>query len=187
MDNVEQVIRSFHAAGLYTHVYVACGFLNQKDLVFESKILPDEKSIFDLASLTKAFVTTPLVLRECFQRPAGENATLGDVFGDLAGGAFGQDIKKLTAASMLRHETGLPAWRNFYVECEGHRQTLFSAVQRAQDIGASNKDLYSDVGFIILGQMLERQSKKSLASLWSDFLAEIDAPNKEQLGSSQSR
>lgn len=186
MDNVEKVIRSFHAAGLYTHVYVACGFLNQKEPIFESKILPEEKSIFDLASLTKAFVTTPLVLRACFQRQSGEQVTLGEVFGDLAGGAFGPDIKKLTVASILRHETGLPAWRNFYVECEGQRQTPLSAVQRVQHIGSHNKDLYSDVGFIILGQMLERAGKKSLASLWGDFFAEIDAANKEWLGSCRS-
>ena len=185
MDNVEQVIRSFHATGLYTHVYAACGFLDGKGPDFESSILPDERSIFDLASLTKAFVTTPLVLGECFrQNFAPEVAKLSDVFGDSIGGEFGQGVRDLLVASILRHETGLPAWRNLYVECEGKRQTLLSAVQRSKGIGQNQEELYSDIGFMILGEMLRHTAKKSLANLSSDFFQELGVENRDYFGSS---
>ncbi len=185
MDNVEQVIRSFHATGLYTHVYAACGFLDGKGPAFEASILPDERSIFDLASLTKAFVTTPLVLGECFrQNVAPEVAKLSDVFGDSTGGEFGEDVRNLLVANILRHETGLPAWRNLYVECEGRRQTLLSAVQRSKGIGQNKEERYSDIGFMILGEMLQRTEKKTLANLWSDFLQELGVENQGYIGSS---
>jgi CubicO group peptidase (beta-lactamase class C family) len=185
LDNVEQVIRSFHATGLYTHVYAACGFLDGKGPAFETSILPDERSIFDLASLTKAFVTTPLVLGECFRgNIAPEVAQLGDLFGDSIGGEFGQEVKNLLVANILRHEAGLPAWRNLYVECEGRRQTLLSAVQRAKGIGQNQEELYSDIGFMILGEMLQHTAKKSLANLSLDFLRELGVENQGYIGSS---
>ena len=187
MVNVEHVIRSYHATGLYTHVYVACGFLHEEKPIFESEILPDEMSIFDLASLTKALVTGPLVLNECYRQNINpDTGRLSELFGDCAVNLYGQDIGSLLITSILRHETGLPAWRNFYVECQGKRQSLQSVALAASGLGKNNQEVYSDVGFMILGKLLEAKTKKTLAQLWIDFSDNMGCREKGWIGPSVS-
>lgn len=190
MDNVERIIDSYRNAGLYTHVYTACGFLNQPEPVFERSLLPEERNIFDLSSLTKAIVTTPLVLRRIYS--AGKDPdtiTLEQAFGRNTLEDFGESFQTVTVTDVLRHETGLPAWRNLYVECEGRQQRLVEALARAEKdlytIKAANvkKDLYSDLGFMLLGLLLERSSKRKLQDLWAEFLRELGFNELVSLGS----
>lgn len=184
MDNVERIIRSYQAAGLYTHVYVACGFLNDNNIVFESTLSPDQRHVFDLASLTKALVTTPLVLAECFEQGLSpESATLETLFGKLATREFAPYIARLSVASVLRHESGLPAWRNFYVKCLEQRQNLSEVVERAGTKPTPSREVYSDIGFILLGRLLELKKARSLIDLWTSFLQRLDGVDDRLLSS----
>lgn len=189
MDNVERIIDSYCNAGLYTHVYTACGFLNQPEPIFERSLLPEGRTIFDLSSLTKAIVTTPLVLRKLYS--AGQDpdtTTLEQAFGRNALEDFTENFQKLTVSDVLRHETGLPAWRNLYVECEGRQQTLVEALIRSEkDVYSINKanvkkDLYSDLGFMLLALLLERSSQTKLEYLWAEFLSELGFHKLVSLG-----
>lgn len=184
MDNVERIIRSYQAAGLYTHVYVACGFLTDNDIVYESIISPDHRHVFDLASLTKALVTTPLVLAECFEQGLSpESATLETLFGKLVLREFAPNIARLALASVLRHESGLPAWRNFYVKCLEQAQTLPEVVERAGTMQTPCKEVYSDIGFILLGRLLELKKAQPLVDLWTSFLQRLDGVDNRFLSS----
>lgn len=192
MDNVESLIRSFQSSGLYTHVYVACGFLNHSDVLYQRALAPDDRNIFDLSSLTKALVTTPLTLAHTLRAARSANdTTLLDLYGAKACSEFGEYVANLTLSQALRHETGLPAWRNFYVECEGHRQSLTESLRRALGDGFNRRpqnknhsELYSDIGFMILGRLIERRAGRKLDEEWADFAKSIGFNNFLSLGSS---
>lgn len=192
MDNVEYLIRSFQSSGLYTHVYVACGFLNRSDVLYQRELTADGRNIFDLSSVSKALVTTPLALARLLQHGrSAADTTLIELFGARACAEFGEYVSNLTLEQILRHETGLPAWRNFYVECDGHRQSLSESLHRAlgsrfddPSPAKNHADLYSDIGFMILGRLIEKSLERKLSDEWADFAHSIGFHGHSDLGSS---
>ncbi len=170
LDNLKALCASYQSSGLYTHVYAACGFLDADKNTAEFTLAPENRDVFDLSSLTKALVTAPLVLwRALSQGMDVKAARISQLFGEETVdevGALGLD---LSVAAYLRHETGLPPWRNYYVLCEGHRQSAKQVLARARNLTVG-RDIYSDVGFITLGKLLETSSGKSLLSEWRERL-----------------
>src|SRR5688572_10172463 len=57
---LQEILERHVTAGLCTHVDIAAGFLTEKTPRIRAYILPEGRHVFDLASLTKALVTTPL-------------------------------------------------------------------------------------------------------------------------------
>ena len=187
LANLEEICRRYEAAGLYTHVYASCGFLHEANPRFKWSKLPGGRSVFDLASLTKALVTTPLSFASCDEvRKVPVDASVSQVFGIELLKDPGFDLFANTKVStLLRHESGLPAWRNFYVECEGMRQTLKEVLTRAgpaQPGSSSFSDVYSDVGFILLGRLIEAQRQKNLAKVWVDYCDSLEINVGKTLG-----
>lgn len=139
-----------------------CGRFNLDDSMSES--------IFDLASTTKALVTTALVLREAWARGHTAVDTLGTVFprADFSGLTNARSLK---LSEVLRHEAGLPAWRNFFTACEGKTQNLKQALNRAiASRHLDHRNVYSDLDMILLGILLETSHGRTLSELFSSFL-----------------
>ena len=170
MAKIENLCAEFKDSGLYTHVYVACGFLNGRENYFEHSLSDDGRDVYDLSSLTKAFVTTPLALWRCASvGRTARDVKLSRLFGDLALTEVGASRHDYSVADYLRHETGLPAWRNFYVDCLGRRQTLREALKACpekHDLTEPAKDVYSDIGFLTLGNLLEASAGTKLLEEW---------------------
>jgi CubicO group peptidase (beta-lactamase class C family) len=122
--------------------------------------------VFDLASLTKALVTTTavmLLVREGKVRLEDRVTRFIPNFG--VHGKTHVEIRHL-----LGHCSGLPAWRPFYKEIakaekkgttrfsglRGVRTMVFEAIHRERPeylVGA--KAVYSDLGFLLLGELIE--------------------------------
>ena len=169
-------------------MYVACGFLDDDKNIFDFGLYSGAGRVFDLASLTKALVTTPLVLWACQKKGKDpSNITVSQLFGDVATDHVGASNQNHTVASYLRHETGLPAWRNFYTACKDgageFRQTLKEVLFRCPQ-GDCAKDVYSDVGFLTLGALLREASNQPILSQWQRMCGEFRA-RTEGLGSGQ--
>lgn len=153
------------------------GSLGAPEPEFSYAELPDGRSVFDLASLTKALVTTPLVF-SAFETGALERETGGPRVADWLAAESHQNLPEavlgLTVRSLLKHESGLPAWRNFWLEWlgvgrEGHsRETrICDGIRRASAVLDPRKpQLYSDVGFLLLGLCLERVGGLPLVDQW---------------------
>lgn len=171
-------------------MYASCGFLNKEKPEMTYSRLPENRNIFDLASLTKALVTTPLILWYCEDLKLDPKAaTLADLFGTSVTAKLSPKITDWPLASVLRHESGLPAWRNFYTECEGRRQTLQEALARALVGDATQKtrsELYSDIGFILLGRLLEIKSANELTDLWWSACEQRGIQSARELGPAKS-
>ncbi|MFV2071247.1 MAG: serine hydrolase domain-containing protein [Thermoanaerobaculales bacterium] len=123
---------------------------------------------FDLASLTKPLVTTTLILLALRSRVLELETRVGHVLIETRG----TDIADLSVFSLLTHTSGLPSWLPLYCLAEGNPEALprrLSSVELEVDQGT--RVIYSCVGFVILGLMLERTAGKPLAVLFEDEVA----------------
>jgi CubicO group peptidase (beta-lactamase class C family) len=130
-------------------------------------------TIFDLASLTKVLGTTLLAMR---LEDAGRCATT-DRVGRWWPAWHGPGRDDTTLADLLAHASGLAAHRPLY---EGRRGSLAFAdaiCRLPLEQPPRTAAVYSDLGFILLGAILERAGGAGLASQIAPLLAALtDAP-----------
>ncbi|MGA9536200.1 MAG: serine hydrolase domain-containing protein [Desulfobacterales bacterium] len=125
------------------------------------------ETVFDLASLTKPLATTLAVMLLV----ADGRLSLGQPLASLLGVFKGTDKAAITVRQLLNHTSGLPDYRPYYTELvrvphELRRQALLRAIARtplAHGIGQA--ELYSDLGFMVLGEAVETISGKRLDRL----------------------
>jgi CubicO group peptidase (beta-lactamase class C family) len=110
-----------------------------------------EDSIFDLASLTKVLATTPLVMR-LVERGG---IALDDPVGQYIERWRGADRDSVTVRDLLAHCSGLPAHRHFYRDYRGREAFEAAICDTPLEYPPRAKSIYSDLGFMLLGFMLE--------------------------------
>jgi CubicO group peptidase (beta-lactamase class C family) len=116
------------------------------------------ETVFDLASLTKVMATTlavmDLVGREELDVDAPVQRYLPDFHGDGKG--------RITLRHLLTHRSGLPQWLPVYY----HASDAEAAYAYIRDVplrwGVGAGRHYSDLGFMMLGRVVERVSGQSL-------------------------
>jgi CubicO group peptidase (beta-lactamase class C family) len=109
-------------------------------------------TIFDLASLTKVLSTTPLVMQQA-ERGA---MALDDPVAQHLATWRGEDRAPVTVRDLLTHASGLPAWLPFFREHRGRAAFERAIAATPLDYPPRSKSVYSDLGYMLLGFMLER-------------------------------
>ncbi|MBI3995754.1 MAG: beta-lactamase family protein [Nitrospirae bacterium] len=136
------------------------------------KIRMTRATIFDLASLTKPVATAAAVMKLVDRSAVKLDDPVSRWIPEFSGG----EKDRVTVRQLLNHSSGLRAWEPFYKEVisEGRRRPGFvgspAAKRRVLDQIHRNrlvyppgtKSLYSDLGFILLGDLVERISGLSL-------------------------
>ncbi len=125
-------------------------------------------TFFDLASLTKPLVTVLLIGQLIENKRLNINDTLDKFFN------FTDSYKKkVTIGNMLSHSSGFPAHRKFYEKC--HFDCLNYVIEQILQIKLENEPgsvfNYSDLGFIILGRIIEITAGETLEKLWFTNIA----------------
>ena len=129
----------------------------------------DAGTIFDLASLTKVLGATLLAMR---LEDAGRYST-EDRVGQWWPAWYGPGRDETTIADLLAHVSGLAAHRPLY---EGRRGALAFAdaiCRLPLDAPPRTVAVYSDLGFIVLGVLLERIGGAGLAAQIEPMLREL--------------
>src|SRR5256712_3514642 len=140
-------------------------------------------TIYDLASLTKPVATTTAVALLL----ADGRLSLEDPLERFVPELTQVDLRQATIRHLLNHTSGLPAWRPLYerIVPDGHRlldqplsarrAAVFEAIHReplVEPVGC--RCLYSDLGFMLLGEILERIVKQEWAAFChADVLARL--------------
>jgi CubicO group peptidase (beta-lactamase class C family) len=106
-------------------------------------------TIYDLASLTKVVATTPLVL----QAAAEGRLALDD---PLPRHVPESPHAGVTVRHLLTHTSGLPAWIPFYLETCGYEAIVRRAATTPLESAPGTRVVYSDLGFILLGEVVRR-------------------------------
>jgi CubicO group peptidase (beta-lactamase class C family) len=129
-------------------------------------------TIYDLASLTKPFVTSLLCARRV---EAGELHLDSSVSRYLT--EFDRtDKQSITVRELLTHSSGLPAWQPLYILAGGEPNRTLSAIANLElEYRPGTRVVYSDLGFIVLGLLLERMTGQRFADLvQSEVLHPLD-------------
>jgi CubicO group peptidase (beta-lactamase class C family) len=131
-------------------------------VVEPSRIPATLDTIYDLASLTKPLVTTML----CARRLESEEIALESSVAKFLPEFDRPDKKAITVGQLLTHTSGLPAWRPLYILAEGNTQRTLDAIVNVDlEYLPGTRVVYSDLGFITLGLLLEKLTGKRLAQL----------------------
>ncbi|MBA3514754.1 MAG: serine hydrolase [Pyrinomonadaceae bacterium] len=128
------------------------------------RITASLQTVYDLASLTKPLVTGLL----CACRIDTGELTLDSAVAHYLPEFLRTDKQMVTVRHLLTHTSGLPAWRPLYILAESERNRVLSLIA-AEDLEyqPGMRVVYSDLGFITLGFLLERLTGKQVSELAS--------------------
>lgn len=126
-------------------------------------------TIYDLASLTKPLVTGLL----CARRIEAGELTLDSAVANYLQEFDRTDKQTITVRQLLTHSAGLPAWRPLYLLAEGERdRTVGVIANEPLEYKPGSRVVYSDLGFIALGFLLERVTGRQLSELAREEIIE---------------
>ena len=123
------------------------------------------ETIYDLASLTKVVATTPLILQAAAEGRLGFDDPLAAHIPESPR-SFG-----ITLRHLLTHTSGLPAWIPFYLEESGYDAIVLRAAAVPPTSSPGTQVVYSDLGFILLGDVARRALGAPLDALVRSRLA----------------
>ena len=153
------------------------------------------ETMYDVASLTKAVATSVLAMQEVGGGRLALDSKVATLLPELSGrtgaaapldesgpepGASGHGISDLardhiTVRQLLSHSSGLPAHRPFWkLAAQSPAERLAIAQLAAREPLAyppGTRAVYSDLGFILLGWLLERLTGARLDVLFQDRIA----------------
>lgn len=130
-------------------------------------------TVFDLASLTKPVCTSLLAMiltrRGCLEL----DQEVGAWFSPIKD----QAKRRVTVRQLLSNRSGLPPWRPFYREVPPDRQPVSMEwitqriLEEPLEAPPGAEEIYSDLGFLLLGSILERASGLPLDRLFQEEIA----------------
>lgn len=115
-------------------------------------------TIFDLASLTKPIVTATLIMQLVEKGTVELNEPVQNYLPE-----FSQP--KVTISHLLTHTSGLPAWRAIYLESETKAGVVNYVNRISSDYPTGTQVVYSCLGYILLGKLIEQLTGESLAGV----------------------
>lgn len=147
-----------------TYVYTA-GYTDQR-----KKFIVSEKTFFDLASLTKPLVTSLSILTLIEMGKLDFNTPLKAVLR----GPIPAPKRDITVGDLLQHKSGLPAHKpyflylNTYEELKTRKEKIVEYIlAEPLDQQPRKVSAYSDLGFILLGHIIELVASEPLEVFWS--------------------
>ncbi len=147
--------------GAYAAVGTADGVLAEYGagrLDADDATRPDASTVWDLASLTKVVGTTSAVMQLVGTgRVALDTPVVRYLPAWTASGA-----ERITVRQLLTHSAGLPAWRALYKEAATSAEAERQLFATAPDTIPGVRYLYSDLGFILLGKLVEQVTGERL-------------------------
>ncbi|MGB8889650.1 MAG: serine hydrolase domain-containing protein [Candidatus Korobacteraceae bacterium] len=126
-------------------------------------IQPD--TVFDLASLTKVIATTTvaMLLHERGQLPLDAPlTTFLPEFVSLAPKHQQSARQAVTIRMLLAHSSGLPAYEKLFEFAQSRDDLIRAALTARLVTTPGTRSNYSDIGFILLGEVLARQAGQPL-------------------------
>jgi CubicO group peptidase (beta-lactamase class C family) len=189
-------IDSLALLGIEEGAYPGCQILLAKDgkvfynktfgtYSYQSKELVQNETVYDVASLTKIMATTPAVMKLVEQGKINVEQTLGYYLPFLKD----SDKENIVIKDVLAHQAGFPAWIPFYSKVNVAKmyatqpsaeysvkiadnkymkpEYIDTILNRIKSCNLKPKKyLYSDLGMILMGVIIAKQSEMS----FNDFL-----------------
>jgi beta-N-acetylhexosaminidase len=129
-------------------------------------IRPD--TIYDIASLSKSVVTTSLIAHLTEAGGGGRvdlDAPIERYLPEWALGPNPAWRHKVTVRHLLTHTSGLPAHVDYYKTCKSEAEVVARIMAEPLAAAPGEKEVYSDLGYILLGAIIESVTGRTLDRL----------------------
>jgi CubicO group peptidase (beta-lactamase class C family) len=124
-----------------------------------------EDTAFDLGSLTKPLATATLLVMLEREGQLDIEASLGAVLAEIRGFPLAEQ----SLLSLASHTAGLAAWAPLYLQASSLDGYVTEILRREPERAGGT--LYSDLGYVLLGAVLERVTGRGLDALFDERLA----------------
>lgn len=115
------------------------------------------ETVFDLASVSKVVATTAAVMLLVQRGQLNLDDLLGDWLPAFVEGRPRADAARaISLRHLLSHSSGLPGYVEFFRTCSTPQMLLEACLRLPVEAAPGSRAEYSDPGFILLGQVLER-------------------------------
>lgn len=170
LAGVYQVLEQGVATGVFPGGVVAVGHQGRLVAVNTAGRLSYDKdasavqadTLYDLASLTKVVGTTTaaMMLDERGRLPL--DAPVARYVPEFAAGLQAEAKSKVLVRHLLSHSSGLPGYIRFFLEVKTRPELLERVYSTPLEYEPGTRTVYSDLGMILLGEVIERASGQRL-------------------------
>ncbi|WP_176555879.1 serine hydrolase domain-containing protein [Virgibacillus ndiopensis] len=127
----------------------------------------NNNTIFDLASVTK-IVTTTIILKMITENKLSLSTKLENCLPDVS---TNHELAPITIKQLLTHSSGLKSWHSFYSHSQESNNiyNIFNNIEVRHK--SENRVVYSDLNFILLGEVIKCYFDSSLQEIIHNDLA----------------
>jgi len=122
---------------------------------------------FDLASLTKIFFTTNILMKLV----ESDIIQLEDRVSKYLSAWRESEKETITIRHLLTHTSGLAPWRPFYISHNSKTSMYASIASQPLHGKVGTSRVYSDLGFIVLGEIIEHIFQSNLETVFEDQIS----------------
>jgi len=130
-------------------------------------------TMYDIASLTKVVVTTTLVAKLAegdFAVPLDLDAKVERYLPEWASGPQPEWRHRVTVRHLLTHTSGLPPFKEYWRTSKSKHDTLTKIFAEPLEYEPGTKEVYSDLGIILMAEIIDRSTGKKLDDLANTFI-----------------
>ena len=159
---------------------LAVGFRGRVAIHAFGKLSYDAKSpavkpatMYDIASLTKVVATTTLVAKleeGDFAVPLDSDAKVERYLPEWANGPQPEWRHRVTVRHLLTHTSGLPPFKEYWRTSKSKQDTLTKIFAEPLEYEPGTKEVYSDLGIILMAEIIERLTGRKLDDLANSFI-----------------
>jgi beta-N-acetylhexosaminidase len=174
------VIEKAIAQKAFPGATLAVGYRGKVSLRSFGKLSYDAKSsatkistMYDIASLTKVVVTTTLVeklVEGDFPSPLDLDAPISRYLPEWPRGPQPEWRQKVTVRNLMTHTSGLPPFKEYWRTSTGKADTLQRIFAEPLEYEPGTKVVYSDLGIILMAEIIQRLTGKSLDELANAYI-----------------
>ncbi len=130
---------------------------------------PTARSVYDLASVTKVVSTSLVVMALVDAGALRLDAPVTDYIPEFAEAGRDRERRRwrrrVTVEQLLTHSAGLADWLPLYDEARDYAGVVQGAVRAPLERRPGARTLYSDLDFILLGELVARATGRALVEL----------------------
>lgn len=135
---------------------------------------PGPGTLYDIASLTKVVGTTSVIIALVQKGKLSLDDKVAIRLPGFAPASLDKKIlarrNRVTIRHLLLHTSGLPGWKPLYRTCKSYRKLLNAILPTALEAEPGSRYRYSDLGFILLGEIAARAGGKPIARLEKELV-----------------
>jgi CubicO group peptidase (beta-lactamase class C family) len=132
--------------------------------------------MYDMASVTKVVVTTTSIMMLWQQKRIDLDAPVSRYLPEFAASAKSDPNPtwraRIKIRNLMLHDSGLPAVRQFFQDSKGYDEIIHRALTEPLVYEPGTKVEYSDLGFMLLGDIVQRLTGQSLDQFAKEHIFE---------------